>query len=670
MNDLALSNLTILLAVAGIVVLLILVQLFLAIQQDKAVAAAGPLAEIDALQVQIDGLRASKNDYEAELDKFRKTLAEQAELRSEMDYLVKRIDELQSEWSSLGEKRQELATFNVETEANQIQRIEVEEALRKAQQEFNFIKDKLIEKDELEKQLEAFQNSKITLGDEIKRLMAEVADLKQVKADSEQLQQKLEILNRDVASLEGTKLSREQELETLVAEVQRHKSEIAEYSTKIAKDFAEYEATRIELNTLKNEKERITAELEVVRAQVQKEAGKLGKGGDPDKDPLEELKAIPPVILDMKNWSEANFESEVEALNNVKRRFEAIGLVYHERILNAFHTTMKTNETTQLAVLAGISGTGKSQLPRQYASGMGIGFLQVPVQPRWDSPQDLMGFYNYIEGKFKPTDMARALWSLDIANNDEAFDGRMLMVMLDEMNLARVEYYFSDFLSRLESRPSKRNVSDKTLRKDAEIELEIPNSKNETVRLFPGYNLLFAGTMNEDETTQSLSDKVIDRANILRFGAPRELIEAREQGTLPEIKGLQLEQWNSWVRPVTDTANDAQIIDRAINKMSALMLDFGRPFGHRLGLAIKSYVANYPYLDGTDRINVALADQVEMRLLPKLRGVDVDDHAVQFAEIKQFVQNQLNDLPLAEAIEKSVEASERNSQFTWAGVTR
>jgi hypothetical protein len=44
---------------------------------------------------------------------------------------------------------------------------------------------------------------------------------------------------------------------------------------------------------------------------------------------------------------------------------------------------------------------------------MGIGFLQVPVQPRWDSSQDLMGYYDYIEGKFRPTDMARALWAVD-----------------------------------------------------------------------------------------------------------------------------------------------------------------------------------------------------------------------------------------------------------------
>ncbi|MFC6496363.1 hypothetical protein ACFP8Z_01780 [Gemmobacter lanyuensis] len=86
---------------------------------------------------------------------------------------------------------------------------------------------------------------------------------------------------------------------------------------------------------------------------------------------------------------------------------------------------------------------------------MGIGFLQVPVQPRWDSPQDLMGFYNYIEGRFRPTDMARAMFALDAQNNPDAVPDRLLIVLLDEMNLARVEYYFSDFLSRLESRPAR-----------------------------------------------------------------------------------------------------------------------------------------------------------------------------------------------------------------------
>jgi hypothetical protein len=239
-----------------------------------------------------------------------------------------------------------------------------------------------------------------------------------------------------------------------------------------------------EIETLKETRGTLDARLAYLKAEI---ARKEGRSVDGESDPLRELKETPPVITAMRSWGPAPRENEADAIKRVERRLRAKGLDYPARTLRAFHTAMKVNETTQMAVLAGISGTGKSQLPRQYAAGMGIGFLQVPVQPRWDSPQDLMGFYNYIEGKFRPTDMARALWAMDELNNDDAEQDRMMMILLDEMNLARVEYYFSDFLSRLESRPRPRDVGDANERKDAEIELEIPNMKR-APRIFPGYN--------------------------------------------------------------------------------------------------------------------------------------------------------------------------------------
>ena len=299
---------------------------------------------------------------------------------------------------------------------------------------------------------------------------------------------------------------------------------------------------------------------------------------------------------------------------------------------------------------------------------MGIGFLPVSVQPRWDSPQDLMGFYNYIEGRYKPTDMAKALWSLDIENNPEAIQDRMLLIMLDEMNLARVEYYFSDFLSRLENRPHRLNIDDKSKRKDSELEIEIPKNENENTRIFPGYNILFAGTMNEDESTQSLSDKVIDRSNILRFAAPEKIIGSNKHGKPPKIKALNFEQWEKWVR-TPDQVDQETIVQSNIEKMSEIMSSFGRPFGHRLGISIKSYVANYPEVEGVDRMNCSLADQIEMRLLPKLRGVEISENAPNFDDLITLV-NQLNDPALARAIEVSQEFSSNNEQFTWLGVTR
>ena len=195
------------------------------------------------------------------------------------------------------------------------------------------------------------------------------------------------------------------------------------------------------------------ARLAHLTSEIARQEGRLTGSDTGETDPLFEMKQAPPVIEAMRAWLSAPRENEADAIIRVERRLRAKGLDDPARTLRAFHTAMKANETRQMAVLAGISGTGKSQLPRQYAAGIGIGLLQVPVQPRWDSPQDLMGFYNYIEGKFRLTGMARALWALDELDNDDTEQDRMMMILLDEINLVRIEYYFCDFLSRLESRP-------------------------------------------------------------------------------------------------------------------------------------------------------------------------------------------------------------------------
>ena len=104
---------------------------------------------------------------------------------------------------------------------------------------------------------------------------------------------------------------------------------------------------------------------------------------------------------------------EREALHAVSEYLRAYNLEYSTRTLLAFHTALKINDHSQLTVLAGVSGTGKSLLPRRYAEAMGFHFLQIAVEPRWDSPQDLLGFYNYIEKNYRATDLARILMHMD-----------------------------------------------------------------------------------------------------------------------------------------------------------------------------------------------------------------------------------------------------------------
>ena len=90
----------------------------------------------------------------------------------------------------------------------------------------------------------------------------------------------------------------------------------------------------------------------------------------------------PPVLKDMRAWAEHGQQTEAAALHPVRTTLEALGPICPDRAIRAFHTATKVHQGTRVAVLAGISGTGKSQLRRRCAEAMGIGFLRVPVQPR------------------------------------------------------------------------------------------------------------------------------------------------------------------------------------------------------------------------------------------------------------------------------------------------
>jgi antitoxin component of MazEF toxin-antitoxin module len=660
---------------------LIGIQLFFAIFHDRVVSAAGPQRALEALQVEIDSKRQLLIDIETELAERRKRLENLADIQAEYDAIKRKRDELEIEWTSLGEKRAEIRKLTVEMETALAEKATVDADLATARLDLEAVQDRIVAAERMFAQIELMKTELAELERQITALREEKRDLADSEARLEEVNQSLAESERELAHLSGRveaargelELMREQQAAERAAAVEA-RSELTNVAAMLAAAQEQVSSAKRSVEALEDKRAALLAKL----AHLEEMAGEAADtGADPDiskqvDERLKELKLLPPVLSGLKEWNDRAPENEADALKHVGDRLKASGLDYPDRVVRAFHTAMKVNETAQMAVLAGISGTGKSQLPRQYAAAMGIGFLQVPVQPRWDSPQDLMGFYNYIEKRFRPTDMARALYQLDFLNNPESeFQDRMLMVLLDEMNLARVEYYFSDFLSRLESRPSAKNVRNAELRKDAEIELEIPMPKGrEAPRIFPGYNLLFAGTMNEDESTQSLSDKVVDRANVLRFAAPKKLKTATVSDKLPTPEALSAKRWSSWVRD-SKAVEDKPLVQSSLNTMIELMSAFKRPFGHRLGKAIVAYVANYPLSDRGQVLHAPLADQVEMRLLPKLRGLEVHSFDEPFSKLRDFVARDLEDEALAQAIEDSRQAAQDGSgQFVWNGVIR
>lgn len=662
------DNTIVVLVIVVALVGLAVVQTVLAVLHDRVVAAAGPIEELAVYERRLEEKQRALDDLEEDVQKRRDALADVTDRQGDVDSLLRQREELRAEWESLQDRRDSVADVRRQIEEAMVERQGLESELIPLREEYLSIKERLDNAQALLEQTSELEARKIELHDAIEGQSETLAKLDRANAELAEVKEQASNYLHETTRLEGMISAQASEAAELATRLTEQRKAISGAQTENIEVSAMLASGKIKLQELGETRETLDARLAYLKAEIAKNEGRSVDGETNEADALSELKETPPVIYAMRGWPDAPRENEADAIKRVERRLRAKALDYPARTLRAFHTAMKVNETTQMAVLAGISGTGKSQLPRQYAAAMGIGFLQVPVQPRWDSPQDLMGFYNYIEGRFRPTDMARALFALDNLNNQEAEKDRMMMILLDEMNLARVEYYFSDFLSRLESRPRPDDVGDKNERKDAEIELEIPKMVNPP-RIFPGYNLLFAGTMNEDESTQSLSDKVVDRANIIRFSAPKKMLNGKAEGNVEPTLALSQQTWKSWRRSSASGDRDRRITS-SIDQMLDIMRDFKCPFGHRLGLAIIDYATNYPEVEGGRGVNDALADQVEMRLLPKLRGVEIETVGPQFSRLTNFVERELGDDALAQAINESMSLSEPNGQFEWSGVTR
>ncbi|MGM0561641.1 MAG: hypothetical protein ACQETX_11300 [Pseudomonadota bacterium] len=621
------------------------------------------LAERDHAEGEAEYWRTQLETHRAEYANLEHQRAEIEDVREEHRQAVE----------ALAAKETELRHVAQEIDAVRQEREMAEARIKEAEARLEDIAEKEKDVAELEEKLEALRSERIEVASEVDAKRQEMSTLRLQEED----------LNRETTQL----AERKERLAEQVAEVRQE----IEQLEPLRSEVTDLGRTRDELKArsvgLEEEIERQLARIDRLEARVarlQEESDVEVDGADKDTRVLEDLCRVPSCLYahDQKVWPTVQEnELEMDALARVERLLEESGLAFPRRTINAFHTSLKTAVISPLTVLAGISGTGKSQLPRRYADAMGMHFLKIPVQPRWDGPQDLFGFYNYIEKRYKATDLARALVHLDPYNwPDEAeqFEDRMLLVLLDEMNLARVEYYFSEFLSRLEGRPMDDRASDKDERAPAEITIDVSRNR-QPMHVYAGQNILFAGTMNEDESTLALSDKVMDRANIMRFPRPTELREglpdadatARASGYLPKSRWTK-----SWMRDAENL--DKSVRDRAsrvIKEINDVMDELGRPFGHRMSQAMLHYVANYPVsqsqINNSTQVDNALADQLEQRIMPKLRGVDAGADRAALQKLAEIANDRLNDQQLGAAIEEAIDRANNSiGIFNWRGFPR
>ncbi len=265
------------------------------------------------------------------------------------------------------------------------------------------------------------------------------------------------------------------------------------------------------------------------------------------------------------------------------------GFAMSSMTIRSYHIALQTRP---LVILPGISGTGKTRLTRIYADavhhiqphGENPYYLLVAVQPDWHNAKDLFGYYNAISGLYHPTPFLRFLLRAAADPQQPYF------VCLDEMNLARPEYYLAPLLSAIETVERQVDLG-------APME-EVQMVTGETLRhpLRLPINVHITGTVNIDESTYSLSDKLLDRANVI------ELTEVNLSAFRANYSGMIDEE--AW---------------QTISQVHAILDRTGQPFGYRTVGEILRY---FEQASGVLTAQQALDLQIKQKVLPKLRGED------------------------------------------------
>jgi len=227
------------------------------------------------------------------------------------------------------------------------------------------------------------------------------------------------------------------------------------------------------------------------------------------------------ILINIKNnFRNPNHNPQGRRLNNINELVNHFlgyslnqGFIYGKEDICAFLCGFAQSKS-RLTILQGISGTGKTSLPRLFMESIGMkdSCVIIPVQQNWRDRYELIGYYNEFQNRYNVLEFTKAVYKSTLDQTSP------WVIILDEMNLSRVEYYFADFLSFFELGKEnwKLKLWDGRLKGGEEL---FGQNSIEGDSILIKENLFFVGTVNEDESTYEISDKVYDRANVLTFNS-------------------------------------------------------------------------------------------------------------------------------------------------------
>lgn len=307
------------------------------------------------------------------------------------------------------------------------------------------------------------------------------------------------------------------------------------------------------------------------------------------------------------DFVEPVFDDEITLAQLVDdyRRFACsqMHLYYTEEIIRRFVAGMASSK---LLILEGISGTGKTSLPYSFSRFLDNPATMISVQPSYRDRTELLGYFNEFSKRFNETEFLRALY-------EAGYREEPSMIVLDEMNLARIEYYFAEMLSVLEMPSQDEWVLDL-----------VPTAwPGDPKHLFDGKirvpnSIWFVGTANNDDSTFTITDKVYDRAMPIELNERADAFECDPQSSC-RITSQHLEQMFAQAKrdyPISrETEEKLQKLD------NYLQTRFKLAFGNRIIKQMHDFIPVYVACGGTELDGMDYI--VARKVLKKLESMNI-----------------------------------------------
>ena len=359
---------------------------------------------------------------------------------------------------------------------------------------------------------------------------------------------------------------------------------------RFSKKEIEKESLQATVYSLQSEIEDVTKERDELRDQLYKVSAETPADADEElaKARFQMLMTVdrhyPNGVLpcEYKDPEDANIT--LEALCERFRNF-ASSQMHLYYTLPVIRTLFAAMGSSRLLILEGISGTGKTSLPYALGRFFEHNATICPVQPSWRDRTELIGFYNEFTHKFTETVFLSAIY-------EATFRDDINLVVLDEMNLARIEYYFAEFLSIMEM----PNVNEWKITLIAAAAENDPRHLRDGTLLIP-QNIWFVGTANNDDSTFTITDKVYDRAMSMFFDNKGIPFEAPYTEALPlpynYLNNLFLQAKSD--HPVSETTLGK------FKELDSFVIDhFKLAFGNRIMKQINDFVPCFIACGGTE----------------------------------------------------------------------